>query len=222
LLARVLCLSCALALVACGDLDHGGPVEPPVQYDYFPLSVGSIMSYQRVGQLVTGGVQYTVSGTRVSSVVREVMHASGFRTFEVFATGQDTMFVDTTYIVGEPYSQTEYLYRSADSLLAYADTLTTTASWRIPLVLQVGDTWTYSSRPPSTGTVVSLEETVSVPAGVFEHCALLQIDYIAAQGSGHQVLLYVAPDLGLVTMHDTLEDTTGTESHMLVDDLVSY
>jgi hypothetical protein len=196
-------IAAVLILMACGDLDHGP--SGPGSNDYYPFEVGNSWTFTRFGTGTTHGQPYTLTGSRTVLVRRSLTHSSGFPLVEVRTFGSDTTVVDTTVTVVD-IDETEYISETEEAITAYADSAAPEALWTIPIPLYVGNTWQYSTGPqPVSGKVISLNASITVPAGFFGNLMILEMTWSDSLSTG-TMDMYFAPGVGLVADELTVED----------------
>jgi hypothetical protein len=113
--------------------------------------------------------------------------------------------VDTTVTVVD-IDETEYISETEEAITAYADSAAPEALWTIPIPLYVGNTWQYSTGPqPVSGKVISLNASITVPAGFFGNLMILEMTWSDSLSTG-TMDMYFAPGVGLVADELTVED----------------
>lgn len=210
---------------SCGDIDAGGPAGPDPQpdYDYFPFAVGNNWNIVRTGSGSEGGEEYTVTGISSVSVDRIVPHTAGFDVFEVVTTGVDTLHFKVGDVPQEPYSATEYIRETDTMIEGYPDTASTKILWTIPIPLEVGDTWLYTSKPMDIfAFVLSVTENLSVPAGSFEDVLLIETKWMPELGAAETVDQYFGPEVGFIAREDSLLNVESGDWFKVLDELASY
>lgn len=161
-------------LLSCGGSDPVGPSTGNGS-EYYPLAVGNVWNYDRSGTISTGGAQMgTISGKVTVEITGTGTHSEGF---EVFV--REVSVIDTTDIYGQVFYSdstfTEYLRLTGDALFGYRGLADTDSSFTVPFPFQLGATWTFREEPPTTGEILSLTATASVPAGSFTDCVEMQL-----------------------------------------------
>lgn len=194
---RLLVVFTVLVLaVACDS--PGGP-GGTADEDYFPFTTGSNWQYDRLGEIDTLGIQYSVSGgTSVS--VASVTAMEGYDLVHTVSVGYDTLYgegVDSLFI---PLAGNSFLRLDDDGVWQYTDS-TMTDSFRIArFPLTVGDTWEYlpegSGSVSGEAEVISLDETVTVPEGTFQD--VLHIRYTVEAGVVTTMDRWFGPGTGLL------------------------
>jgi len=159
-----------LLLFSCGDdSDPLGPT-PGNDSEFYPLSVGNQWIYSRSGSIAAGGVQVgTISGVAEIEITGTATHSEGF---EVYV--QENSITDTTILYSQTYitdsTFTEYLRVTENGFFGYPHLGDTDSSFTVPFPLQDGATWVFTDDPLTTGEILSLTESVTVPAGNFSEC----------------------------------------------------
>lgn len=183
---------------ACGDSDIFG-FPGPATDEYFPYSPGDTLQFVRTGEGQIRQLSYTVSGAYSIVAVREVPHAGGFSVVEVVTSGQDTIF---TFGVPpepqEPYTTSDYVRVTPLVVEGYRDTVSTVPAWTIPLPLQMGDVWYYSSDSLVEGKVRALGEIVESPAGSFDMTMKIRLTSLGDSTLTSYVETWFAPGVGPV------------------------
>ncbi|MCK5786498.1 MAG: hypothetical protein KAH54_08055 [Candidatus Sabulitectum sp.] len=180
----------------CGDKTPSGPSSGS-DAAYYPLSVGNQWVYDKAGTMsVSGIVTGTITGSEVTDITDKVSHASGFDVFVQAVSVSDTLemagqifITDTTY--------TTYMNITDEGLHVYTNLTGTDSTSIVPFPLEVGLTWQFSEDPPMTGEILSLTETVNVPAGTFENCLEMKLIWIE-QGNTVETVTDFAPNVGKV------------------------
>ena len=90
----------------------------------------------------------------------------------------------------------------------------------VPFPLEVGATWQFSDEPPMTGEILSLSETVTVPAGTFENCLEMKLTWVDPSGGTLINVTNFAPNVGRVRNVFTL--SYGTMVTTVTSVLMSY
>jgi uncharacterized protein YceK len=179
IMKKVIVVFAVLALVSgCGN--SGSPADPQSESDasYYPLSVGNQWVYDRSGTMTVAGIQTgTVNGANVTDITDQVPHSSGFNVYvqeinlcDTLETAGQTIISDSTY--------TTYLRVADEGFFSYLSLIVSDSASFVPFPLQVGATWQFSQDPPITGEILSLSETVSVPAGTFDDCLEIRFSWI--------------------------------------------
>ncbi len=196
---RILRALAVMALVfACGDGDSpSGPGQGGEDSAYYPLSVGNQWVYDRSGTMEVAGIQTgTLNGENICDITGEVTHELGFDVYvqeysiaDTLESAGQTLVIDSTY--------TTYMRLTDQGLYSYVSLAGGDSVSFVPFPLQVGATWQFSENPPMTAEIVSLTETVTVPAGTFENCLELRVWWIES-GSTLENVSSFAPDVGRV------------------------
>ena len=154
--ATLLCLA-----IGCSD------VTEPMEASYVvSLEKGNIWEYSVNGYEVDSGDTTIVTGTVTRTIVSVVTHTDGFQLFKTqeitTRIPADTLLSDTLFY---------YLRNESDELREYNDT--TSAEYYVPFKYDpvVGNKWTPGSNPDEQIEVVSLYNSIDVPAGYYDNCA---------------------------------------------------
>ena len=207
------------------QLDYSRPLPGPAGFvsvidnPYFPLPVGTTWYYEGPSDGASETIQVTVTNQTQNimgvktTVVLDRVYASGDLTEEtldfyaqdtvgnVWYFGENTTTLENGHITGH-----EGRWRAGDDE-AQAGIIMEAAP-------QVGDTYREEYLPgvaEDQATVISLDETVSVEYGHFEHC--LKTDNFTALEPDVLENKWYAPGIGLVM---DMVTTGGTERHGLV------
>ena len=196
---RFLCIASGLLLVfACGDGDSpSGPGQGGGDAAYYPLSVGNQWVYDRSGQMTAAGIPVAaISGMNVTDITGTVTHELGFDVYvqenaidDTTVIYQDTLFIDSTF--------TTYMRITDEGFYSYVNLAGADSAGFVPFPLVVGATWQFSDDPPMTAEILSLSETVTVPAGSFENCLELRTTWIESGNTLENVTDF-APNVGRV------------------------
>lgn len=194
---RFLLLIPALAIAVSCD-SPGGP-GGAADEDYFPFSTGSSWQYERLGEIDTLGIQYSVSGGTSVSVV-SVTAMEGCDLVHTMAVGYDTLYGDGVDSLFVPLAGTGFIRLDDGGVWQYTDS-TMTDSFRVArFPLTVGDTWEYlpggSGSVSGEAEVISLDETVTVPDGTFQD--VLHIRYTIETGVVTTMDRWFGPGTGLL------------------------
>ena len=163
---------------------------------WFPMQVGTCWCFDLDGTAEYMGYYFDITGSRVLDVTGTAEHTLGF---DVYVT-LDTVIM-TVMGMSDTTATTWYFHVCADMVEVYSDLYQTAAERLLELPLAVGDSWydafyTYYE-------VISLSETVSVPAGVFSGCALV---YSEASGDPVWNNTWYADGEGIVQLEACYED----------------
>lgn len=201
--------------LACGG--SSGPQTPTG--DWMPLSVGSEWYYDADGYMATvSGDTFDVTGSVTRTIPSLVPHIQGFDVYTLHTvTELEYVYPDTTI----EYRDTVYAYETETEFRGYEDTTSILYETVVRYPINLGDSWKpYPDSLGITREVMSLTETVEVPAGSFGNCALLRdSDSVNPE---RYTELYLAKDVGPVKhlIHDFYEEDSVT-AHIEVD-LVTY
>lgn len=180
----------------CGDNSPSGP-STASDAAYYPLAVGNQWVYDKEGTISVSGITTgTISGSEVTDITDKVPHSSGF---DVFV--QETSLCDTIEMAGQTFitdtTYTTYMNVTDEGLHIYTSLTDLDSVSVVPFPLEVGLTWQFSENPPMTAEILSLTETVNVPAGTFENCMELKLTWVE-QGNTVENITDFAPDVGKV------------------------
>jgi len=198
-------LMALLMTIGCGS-SSTGPTPPA---DYVPLTLGNTWNYSVDGYVyVTDQDTITITGTSTQTILAVVMHQQGFELYEFQNVGTITMTTPDTTITSTD-TTSSFIYETDTELRAYDDTVSTYYELVFPLPVVLGDTWLPDSEDPNvTREVMSVTETVSVPAGTYTNCALLSDTDSEAPDA--VFYMYFAPGLGNVRQVIADADSSST------------
>lgn len=213
-------LSGLMLVFGCGDSGSpSGPEQGGGDAAYYPLAVGNQWVYDRSGQMTIAGIQMaTINGMNVTDITGTVTHELGFDVYvQENAIDDTTEFVGETLIVDSTF--TTYMRITDQGFYSYVSLFGSDSVGFVPFPLQVGATWQFSDDPPMTAEILSLTETVTVPAGTFENCLELRTTWIES-GNTLENTTDFAPNVGrvrnvYVQSYETLVTT-------VTSDLMSY
>lgn len=195
---KFLAFSALFLIFGCGDSDSpSGPEQGGGDAAYYPLAVGNQWIYDRAGQMTISGVQMaTVNGMNITDITGTITHELGF---DVYV--QETHMTDTTEFVGETLitdsTFTTYMRITDQGLYSYVNLFGADSAGFVPFPLEVGATWQFSDDPPMTAEILSMTETVNVPAGSFQNCLEVRMTWVE-DGNTVQNDTYFAPNVGRV------------------------
>jgi len=163
-------LTALLITIGCGSSSTGP--TPPV--NYVPLTLGNTWNYSADGYAYTTDQDtITITGTSTQTITAIVMHQQGFELYEFLNIGIITIITPDTTITSTD-TTSMFIYETDTELRVYDDTISTYYELAFPLPVVLGDTWLPDSGDPTvTREVMSVTETVSVPAGTYTNCALM-------------------------------------------------
>lgn len=204
-------------IIGCGD-STSGP-QSGSDSAYYPLSVGNQWIYSRSGSISVAGIPIsTISGQNIADITGQVSHGEGFQVYV-----QEYDMSDTTYTAGQEVvidsTYTTYMNITDAGVYSYMSLAGADSVGFVPFPLEVGATWQFSDEPPMTGEILSLSETVAVPAGTFENCLEMRLTWVEA-GSTVTNVTDFAPNVGRVRNVFTL--TYGTMVTTVTSSLMSY
>lgn len=207
------------SMPGCGDSD--GPSGPAAGNDseFYPMTVGNVWHYDRSGTISLGGSQIgTVSGEATIEISGTETHSEGFQVFV-----QDVHVKDTTTTMGQTFysdsSFTEYLRLTESGLFGYRHLTGTDSSFTIPFPIQLGATWTFSEEPPTTGEILSLSASVTVPAGSFSDCMEMKLVWI---DSGMTVMNTTDFARNVGEVRNVFHNTFSSYETLITNSLESY
>ena len=173
---KIILLSMAVSMLSvlstCGS-DSTGP--EPQSENWMPLSVGNCWNSTIEGYTIdpTGPDTFDLSGSMERTVTALLDHQGGFQVYE-FETLMEMTFThpDTSYVVAE----TLYIYlrNTGDEMREYKDTVSTDYMLIALFPLTLNETWSASPVSSTIYEVVSLNASVTVPAGSFSNCAIIR------------------------------------------------
>lgn len=216
---RILCAAAIIMLFGCGDNSPSGPGFGGEDSAYYPLAVGNQWVYHRNGSMTVSGIQTTtISGMNVTDITGTVSHELGFDVYvqeydtsDTLTTAGQTLVVDTTY--------TTYVRVTDQGFYSYATLFGSDSTGFVPFPLVVGATWQFSDDPPMTAEILSLTESVSVPAGTFENCLELRTTWIEGGNTVVNTTAF-APNVGNVK--NTYVQSYGALVTTVTNELLSY
>ncbi len=199
---KLFVLSALLSLIVLQGCENERPTEPhatpPPAVPYYPTALGNTWIGQVDGMMIGGhGDTSTVSGRTSSRIIGQTTHAQGFELWtleevdSLIYWSHDTVYteIDTSLV---------YVSLSSSEVGVYDDTVTTEHEILFKLPLTVGETWTpYADYPTVTREVISLTDSVTVPAGSFSGCLRMRDTDLM---NPTVWVYYFAPDVGQVLM----------------------
>lgn len=216
----------AMMFCSCGDIDAGGPFAPDQQAgaEYFPFAEGNSWRYVRTGSGMSDSLEYTVTGMSSVSVGRMTMHAGGFELAVVYTAGSDTLHFKTGDEPQIPYFSTEYVHVSDSIVEAFADTVSTTPLWTIPLPLSDGDTWLFRRRPTDIfATVLTVDGTCQTQFQEYTDILEIEASWEPDSASTRTMIWFDAPGTGTVALIDSVSsEQEGGDWCALRDELRSF
>ncbi len=179
-----------ILVAACGD----DPFDPAQGDDsrFYPLAVGNIWNYSRIGTYNVDSLSYTVTGASTVRITGTAEHSGGFQVFV-----EETMVADTIQgLMVITNTDTSYIRVTDDGFFGYPELDSTDSSWTVPFPLVAGMIWPFSTEPSMTGEILSMTEDVTVPAGSYEDCAEMRTTWI--EGGNVVNTTDYAPNVGMV------------------------
>jgi len=207
---KLFVIAALLSLIVLQGCENERPTEPhatpPPVVLYYPMALGNTWIGQVDGMMVGGhGDTSTVTGRTSNRIIGQTTHAQGFALWtleevdSLIYCSPDTLYteIDTSIV---------YLSLNSSEIGVYDDTITTEHEILLPLT--VGETWTpYADYPTVTREVISLTDSVTVPAGSFSDCLLMRDNDLMNPTVWNY---YFAPDIGQAFM--TVD--SGLSSHV--------
>ncbi len=173
---KIILFSMAVSLLSvlstCGN-DSTGP--EPRSENWMPLSVGNCWSSTIEGYNIdpAGPDTFDLGGSVERTVTALLDHQGGFQVYE-FETLMEMSFTnpDTYYVVAE----TLYIYlrNTGDEMREYQDTVSTDYMVIALFPLTLNEIWPASPVSDTNYEVVSLDASVTVPAGSFGNCGIIR------------------------------------------------
>ncbi|MCD4846811.1 MAG: hypothetical protein K8R76_01315 [Candidatus Aegiribacteria sp.] len=159
-------------LATCGS-DSTGP--EPQSENWMPLSVGNSWNSTIEGYSIdpAGPDTFDLSGSVERTVTALLDHQGGFQVYE-FEMLTEMTFTnpDTSYAVAE--SLYIYLRNTGDEMREYQDTVSTDYLIIALFPLTLNETWPASPVSSTIYEVISLNGSVTVPAGSFANCGIIR------------------------------------------------
>ncbi len=197
LIAMFTVVASLLIVFGCGDDSTG----PSGNTDYLPMAVGNQWNYSLSGYISEAGADTVfISGSNISKVLEVTTHEQGF---QLYVIQDSTTTADTTF------TKITYLNKTDTEWRMYDDTTSTEYELFMKLPVTLGDGWIPNADEPTImRTVLSVSETVTVPAGTYTDCANLRDS--DSQEPDFSFDLFLSRGTGAVkyTINDT--DSTGT------------
>ncbi|MCD4848368.1 MAG: hypothetical protein K8R76_09265 [Candidatus Aegiribacteria sp.] len=156
-----------LIVFGCGDDSTG----PSGNTDYLPMAVGNQWNYSMSGYISLAGADTTIiSGSCISKVLEVTTHQGGFQLYAI-QDSTTTILPDTTLT----HTDTFYAHKADTEWRFYDDTISTDYEIFMKLPVSLGDGWIPDTDEPTImRTVLSVSDTVTVPAGTYTDCANLR------------------------------------------------
>ncbi len=165
-------ISMLSVLSTCGS-DSTGP--EPQSENWMPLSVDNWWNSTIEGYMIdpAGPDTFDLSGSMDRTVTALLNHKEGFQVYE-FETLMEMTFThpDTSYMV----AKTSYIYlrNTGDEMREYLDTVSTDYTIIALFPLTLNEIWPASPVSDTNYEVVSLNASVTVPAGSFANCGIIR------------------------------------------------
>lgn len=186
-----------LLIMGCGDDNPSGPETGGEDAAYYPLVVGNQWIYQRDGAVTISGISITtINGVNVTDITGTMTHESGLDVFvqetsltDTMETGGQSVYLDSTF--------TTYVRITDQGFYSYVSLFGSDSASVVPFPLQVGAAWQLCEDPPVTAEILSLTQSVTVPAGSFENCLQLRTVWTES-GNTVENITDFAPNIGRV------------------------
>ncbi len=207
-------------IIGCGDSTSPSGPQSGSDSAYYPLSVGNQWVYSRSGSSSVAGIPIsTISGENITDITGQVSHGEGFQVYvqendmsDTTDTAGQVVVIDSTY--------TTYMNITDAGIYSYVSLAGSDSVGFVPFPLEVGATWQFSDEPPMTGEILSMSETVTVPAGTFENCLQMRLTWVDATGVTVINVTDFAPNVGRVRNVFTM--SYGTMVTTITSVLMSY
>jgi len=199
-------------LAGCGDSGTGPSSTTP---DWFPMQVGTIWSFDLSGTIAVASGTIDVTGGMDMEATAEVQHSEGFTVFEVLTVSEVTFTPEGGGASWtENTTDTTYVHVTDTAVEEYTNLDDTEPGTMLELPLEVGDSWYYETGGDYVETVLSLSESVTVPAGTYSPCAYVQETIHGESTDNYYANFFYADGTGPVKMvvHSvTLDETDDLE-----------
>ncbi len=160
-----------LIVFGCGSDSTG----PSGNTDYLPMAVGNQWNYSVSGYSIEAGADtIIISGSSISKVLEVTTHQQGFQLYAIHDSTTTIMTTPDTTITCITTAMT-YAHNADTEWRIYDDTTSTDYEILMKLPVTLGDGWIPDADEPTVmRTVLSVSETVTVPAGTYTDCANLR------------------------------------------------
>ena len=171
---KLLAISTVISLLVvfgCGNDSTG----PSGNTDYLPMAVGNQWNMSLSGYIAEAGADtIIVSGSNITKVLETTTHQQGFQLYVLqdssttIMTTPDTTSTNTNTLL-------KYAHKADTEWRMYDDTISTDYEIFLKLPVTLGDGWIPNTDDPTImRTVLSISDTVIVPAGTYTDCAKLR------------------------------------------------
>jgi len=194
--------------------------QPAGEPDWYPVAPGLFWEYSVGGTQSFGADTSDISGEMVRNVAGVFQHEDGFPVSMIVTSATITFTPRSGEAASTSAIQDTFYVCSTDSLvLRYQSLDSHEAFVMMRLPLEVGLTWSFSPSVPTVDRVESLDETVTVPAGLFTGCAYVHEPFTTPGAEGSYDDFYFADGTGLVkfVLHMEVEDRTDNAIFELVE-----
>ncbi len=190
-LIRTVVPALLIMAVSCGDND---PFNPGRNDDssFFPLAVGNTWNYVRIGVYNVDSLSYTVTGVSTVRILGTAEHSEGFQVFLEETMVSDTLQGFTVINTAD----TSYIRVTGEGFFGYPSLASTDFGWTVPFPMVPGMVWMFRTEPQTTGELLSLSATATVPAGTFDNCAEIRTTWL--EGGNMVNTTDYAPNVGMV------------------------
>jgi len=168
--------------------------------NYYPLTEGNTWDYRTITTVTIDTTTTVDTGSVNVEITVKTTLDNGTEVYEQVST------IDTL-------KDTSYVQKTDDYLLSYSDKADTVPDTTATLPIEEGNTWTVTSDTnyTETGKVLG-KESVTVPAGSYDDC--WKIAYIS---DGETTFVYLAPDIGMVKVHQAMVIDTNITSDFTME-----
>ena len=205
---KLLAISTVISLLVvfgCGN-DSTGPSE---NSDYLPMAVGNQWNWSLSGYIAEAGADtIIVSGSNIKKVLETTTHQQGFQLYVLqdstttIMTTPDTTFTNTNTLL-------TYAHKADTEWRMYDDTTSTDYEIFLKLPVTLGDGWIPNADDPTImRTVLSISDTIIVPAGTYTDCAKLRDSDSQEPDSYFEI--YFSRGTGVVKYLINETDSSGT------------
>ncbi len=205
LIAMFTVVASLLIVFGCGN----DSTDPSENSDYLPVAVGNQWNYSLSGYISEAGSDTTIiSGSNISKILEETTHQQGFQLYAIQDSMTTIMTTPDTTMTFTNTSMT-YAHKADTEWRFYDDTTSTDYEIFMKLPVTLGDGWVPNTDEPTImRTVLSVSETVTVPAGTYTDCANLRDS--DSQEPDFYFDSYFSRGTGVVRFIISDTDSTGT------------